>query len=157
MLMFQNVAYRPNVYRTETKTALHILHTTVRCEKPPAQIITRKQGASNRKARMNSTFPFAVAKYLTLLWFSLRAFRSQARYIEFKCQRGLTLYRAGIPSPPLALSATTQLCGGCTNQSQISWLFQIWSLLSSGKVIFHFFCNFYKKMQSGTVPQKARI
>ena len=37
------------------------------------------------------------------------------------------------------------LCGGCTNQSQISWLFPIWSLLSSGKVIFHFFCNFFKK------------
>ena len=125
-----------------TKTVLHIFHATVRCEKP-AQIITRKQGASNRKARMNSTFPFAVAKgqliskclfdvfnflqktneneshssksefvrsffggnfrleksfrfcltfkYLTLLWFSLRAFRSQARYIEFKCQRGFKL------------------------------------------------------------------
>ena len=31
------------------------------------------------------------------------------------------------------------LCRGCTNQSQISWLFPIRSLLSSGKVIFHFF------------------
>ena len=36
-------------------------------------------------------------------------------------------------------------CGGCTNQSQISWLFPIWSLLSSGKVIFHFFCDVYEK------------
>ena len=36
-------------------------------------------------------------------------------------------------------------CGGCTIQSQISWLFQIWYLHSSGKVIFHFFGNFYKK------------
>ena len=34
---------------------------------------------------------------------------------------------------------------GCTNQPQISWLLPIWSLLSSGKVIFHFFCNFHKK------------
>ena len=48
---------------------------------------------------------------------------------------------------PLTLFRRYQLpfCGGCTNQSQISWLFQIWSLLSSGKVIFHFFCNFYEK------------
>ena len=30
-------------------------------------------------------------------------------------------------------------CGGCTNQFQISWLFQSISLLSSGEVIFHFF------------------
>ena len=37
-------------------------------------------------------------------------------------------------------------CCGCTNQFQISWLFPIPSLLSSGKVIFHFFCNFYKKI-----------
>ena len=40
-------------------------------------------------------------------------------------------------------------CGGCTIQSQISWLFQIWYLLSSGKVIFHFFLvTSTKKMAS---------
>ena len=37
------------------------------------------------------------------------------------------------------------LWGGCTNQSQISWLFPIWSLLSSCKLFFYFFCNFYQK------------
>ena len=30
--------------------------------------------------------------------------------------------------------------------NQISWLFPIWSLLSSGIFIFHFFWNFYKKV-----------
>ena len=38
------------------------------------------------------------------------------------------------------------LCRECTNQSQISWLFPIRSLLLSGNVIFHFLCNFYKKL-----------
>ena len=37
-------------------------------------------------------------------------------------------------------------CGGWTNQFQIFWLFPIWSLLSCGKVIFNFFCNFYQKI-----------
>ena len=54
-----------------------------------------------------------------------------------KTNRYLTLYHVGCFKPPL--------CGGCTNQSPISWLLPIWSLLSSGKVIFYFFCNFYKK------------
>ena len=44
------------------------------------------------------------------------------------------MWGGGRMNPPLALSATT--LWGCTNQSQISWLFPIWSLLSSGKVIF---------------------
>ena len=52
------------------------------------------------------------------------------------CPCSLTLLDAGGYQPPF--------CGG-TNQFQISWLFPIWSLLSSGKVNFHFFCNFYKK------------
>ena len=53
------------------------------------------------------------------------------------CPCSLTLLDAGGYQPPF--------CGG-TNQFQISWPFPIWSLLSSGKVIFHFFCNFYKKI-----------
>ena len=60
----------------------------------------------------------------------------------------LTLYHVGGGSartPPWRYHLP--FCGGCTNQFQISWLFPITSLLSSGKVIFHFFfCNFYKKI-----------
>ena len=50
-------------------------------------------------------------------------------------------------------------CGGCTNQFQISWLFPITSLLSSGKVIFHFFVISTKKSPSNFFfhPKKRKI
>ena len=57
----------------------------------------------------------------------------------------LTLLDGGGGRPP-PWRYQPPFCGGCTNQFQMSSLFPITSLLSSDKVIFPFFCSFYKKI-----------
>ena len=75
-------------------------------------------------------------------WFLIAAISyKEIRFIEFTLGDAGEGGLGGSGQTRQTPSRSYQLpfCGGCTKQFQISWLFLIWSLLSYGKFIFHFF------------------